>query len=1108
MKRTKKHIANMLVLCMIMSMFGFGSFGISYAEPVAKAPEVPADGGNDQTDENSIDTEVDGKEVIKDTGEEEGSPLQESEEKSDPEVSVPKTTIEEKPKVEDEQNSESLAEPEENSGEVTRDTDGEESSGSQASEAKPNEEASVPEAPAEEKPEGDDEQPNENPVDPEENGEEEPSEGGEEATPKETVPGVPTEVSVAARDKQVAVSFTAPEDNGGAEITGYTVISSPGGITKKGDSSPIIVTGLTNGTEYTFTVKATNSVGDSNESEASEAVTPQEINPNVRHALKEGNVFLGGKYIELGISPMGYFGTTVAAPDGFHPIGYGNRLGMQVDGDGFDNGKESTTGDFFLPGSPVEGFGLGYKLTKEAEPLVLKNYNSGSPQNDINDISIVDGSSGNILEAISIGTTEDKKLKITQKVWFEVNDTFFNNEVTVENLSDSTLYDVRYTRSVDPDQDADKHNRYDTKNSVIKNPPKASTAVVIAKGAVTDEPFIYMAKDNSARAAIASAPILDPYSNNLWVEDGDALITEESTNDTNIHLTFKIGDIPAGETKTVTMYSSLNPDLDDALNDLGVEEKSSNANLSALNIEDKELTPKFASNTTSYVLGVDHNTRTIKITPTVEDKNATIKVNGAAVNSGDTSDDISLSYGKNVIQIVVTAQDETTTKTYTLEVSRSNPPSHKSKHKSKSTPGATVIVNGVSQTAGTSKENRVDGLLVAKVDVNEKVLNDKIDSILKNKKSTDSIDNLVEVPVTSKNADKLTVEFTGDVVKKLDDNKFKLSVQADNIDYIVPAKEIDIENIAELLDVKKKNLDDIKLDIKIDKVDEKLAKEIMKNAENQNYKIVFPPVDFTIVAKTSKKEVKISKFSNYVNRVMEIPGGIDPKKITTGIVYNKDGTFSHVPTEIFKKNGKYYAKLNSLTNSSYSVIGNPITVDSVEKHWSKAYVNDMASRLVVKNPEDFVPDAHITRGDFAEYITKALGLYRTGVAEEGKFKDVEVRDGLADAITIATEYGIINGYPDKTFRPDAEITREEAMVMYARAMDIVKLNEIDDNIITIYQDQDQISKWAYEFVEKTIGAGVFNGRTKDTIVPQGTLTYAEAATAIRNLLVESGLIND
>jgi hypothetical protein len=225
-------------------------------------------------------------------------------------------------------------------------------------------------------------------------------------------------------------------------------------------------------------------------------------------------------------------------------------------------------------------------------------------------------------------------------------------------------------------------------------------------------------------------------------------------------------------------------------------------------------------------------------------------------------------------------------------------------------------------------------------------------------------------------------------------------------------------------------------------------------------------------------------------------------------VYNKDGTFSHVPTEIFKKNGKYYAKLNSLTNSSYSVIGNPITVDSVEKHWSKAYVNDMASRLVVKNPEDFVPDAHITRGDFAEYITKALGLYRTGVAEEGKFKDVEVRDGLADAITIATEYGIINGYPDKTFRPDAEITREEAMVMYARAMDIVKLNEIDDNIITIYQDQDQISKWAYEFVEKTIGAGVFNGRTKDTIVPQGTLTYAEAATAIRNLLVESGLIND
>jgi hypothetical protein len=235
---------------------------------------------------------------------------------------------------------------------------------------------------------------------------------------------------------------------------------------------------------------------------------------------------------------------------------------------------------------------------------------------------------------------------------------------------------------------------------------------------------------------------------------------------------------------------------------------------------------------------------------------------------------------------------------------------------------------------------------------------------------------------------------------------------------------------------------------------------------------------------------------------------VDPSKITTGIIINPDGTVSHIPTEVFEKDGKYYARLSSLTNSAYSVIWNPIAVKSVENHWSKNSVNDMASRMVIKNPETFKPDEAITRGEFAEYITKALGLYRTNVAKDGKFTDVKTSNDLADAITIATDYGIISGYPDATFKPNAKISREEAMAMYARAMDVVKLKEADNNKIANYKDAKKVSSWAYSSVKKVISANVFNGRTKNTIVPQGTLTYAEAASAIRNLLVESGLINN
>jgi hypothetical protein len=89
-----------------------------------------------------------------------------------------------------------------------------------------------------------------------------------------TVPGAPTGVNGAAGNGQVAVSFTAPSSNGGSAITGYTVTASPGGATGSGTSSPITVTGLTNGTAYTFTVVATNSVGNSAASSASSAVTP------------------------------------------------------------------------------------------------------------------------------------------------------------------------------------------------------------------------------------------------------------------------------------------------------------------------------------------------------------------------------------------------------------------------------------------------------------------------------------------------------------------------------------------------------------------------------------------------------------------------------------------------------------------------------------------------------------------------------------------------------------------------------------------------------------------------------------------------------------------
>lgn len=88
------------------------------------------------------------------------------------------------------------------------------------------------------------------------------------------VPGAPTIGTATAGNGQAVVTFAAPVNNGGGSITGYTVTSNPAGLTGSGSSSPITVTGLTNGIAYTFSVTATNSAGTGSASAASNAITP------------------------------------------------------------------------------------------------------------------------------------------------------------------------------------------------------------------------------------------------------------------------------------------------------------------------------------------------------------------------------------------------------------------------------------------------------------------------------------------------------------------------------------------------------------------------------------------------------------------------------------------------------------------------------------------------------------------------------------------------------------------------------------------------------------------------------------------------------------------
>jgi gliding motility-associated-like protein len=95
---------------------------------------------------------------------------------------------------------------------------------------------------------------------------------------------------------------------------------------------------------------------------------------------------------------------------------------------------------------------------------------------------------------------------------------------------------------------------------------------------------------------------------------------------------------------------------------------SSDATLSDLSMSSGTINTTFASSI--YTASVTNATSSITLTPTATDAGATIKINGTTVVSGAPSGNIALNAGSNTITTIVTAQDGTTTKTYTLTVTR------------------------------------------------------------------------------------------------------------------------------------------------------------------------------------------------------------------------------------------------------------------------------------------------------------------------------------------------------------------------------------------------------------------------------------------------------
>lgn len=192
--------------------------------------------------------------------------------------------------------------------------------------------------------------------------------------------------------------------------------------------------------------------------------SPQNLNwkaPGSPKVLYAPDIFLQGTFIEVGVNDGGTYGSTTAAPAGFHPMMGDGTLGFVADWEmnGWDNssgpGIPNYSGDYFLPGAPWEGFLVSY-TTATGSRFVRRNYGAefeyGIPPTAG---SIVNTSSGSTQSSTWAGNMTDggQSLLVEQLTYFNVGEARFFAEVTLTNTGSETLYNVEYSRGLDPDQE-------------------------------------------------------------------------------------------------------------------------------------------------------------------------------------------------------------------------------------------------------------------------------------------------------------------------------------------------------------------------------------------------------------------------------------------------------------------------------------------------------------------------------------------------------------------------------------------------------------------------------------------------------------------------------
>jgi len=178
----------------------------------------------------------------------------------------------------------------------------------------------------------------------------------------------------------------------------------------------------------------------------------------------------------------------------------------------------------------------------------------------------------------------------------------------------------------------------------------------------------------------------------------------------------------------------------------------------------------------------------------------------------------------------------------------------------------------------------------------------------------------------------------------------------------------------------------------------------------------------------------------------------------------------------------------------------------VRGYWAEEYVTTLADRNIIGGFPDgsFRPNADITRAQFAAIAVKAFNLSPSNNTRN--FTDVRSNYWAAPAISAVSNSGLVTGFPDGTFRPEDRITRAQALVILAKALG--NRATPNSNQLDRYSDRQAIPDWATESVSRAANARIIvNFPDSTRISPNNLATRGEVAALMYQTLFRLGNSN-